>query len=666
MDLREFTEDFIESVNFSVELENVDFNEEFVKEALEYVMDSGDVQAPESCSVNSKFFEACAYDYDEEKKQFSLFILRRSEKPLLKVPKSTVDSALNKLTSVFERSMKGVLLSGIENPDEQTIELQNLIQSIKTEIQSVKLYLLTDGISEYEPDVFEHASFPDIVFERNIWDMQRLYQQHRLREGKEKIEIDFPTTYGVHVQCLKVGSYNPDVDTYLAFIPGKVLGNIYKKYQQALLEKNVRTFLQYKGVNKDIRKTLIEEPDMFFSYNNGISTTATSVSIEESDGLCFINTISGWQIVNGGQTTASIAGLIDSNDLSKVNVAMKLSVIKDAEKADVIVPCISKSANSQTAIKKSDFTANDPYLVNLENYSRQTWVPRAGLKPIEKWYFERTRGQYLDDSSRLNGYLKKKFKTEYPTKKRVSKTDLAKYLNAWKQRPDLVCNGGEKNYRAFVEDFQKNPVDVTEVYYKETIAKAILFNCIDKIVFARKLGGFKANMNAYLLAAISYKSKGKLDLQWIWEKQCIQPDLEKYIDQLIDTVWDHLTNTNTGSQMSNAGEWSKRKNCWVNLLSKLDALPGVPATVIKEEEVVAQEETLTTAQQAKIEEAMSYSEDLWFSIAKWAKANNKLTPLDRKLAYSYGTYKSRGQKLNFKKAAHALKILDEARNNGFK
>lgn len=321
-----------------------------------------------------------------------------------------------------------------------------LIKSTKGNIDTLRFFVLTTGLNDTY-DLINEEIDNGLIYSQNLWDMQRVYQQHKIRSGKEKIEIDFTTNYETELQCLKVTSNNPDVDAYLAIIPGLTLARIYKQYQQSLLEQNVRTFLQFKAkVNRGIRETLKNEPDMFFSYNNGISTTATRINLKEQDGALFITHIYDWQIVNGGQTTASIAAMFSEKgtDLSKVYVPMKLSVINDKDKHKHIVPKISKSANSQTAVKDSDFSANDPYLVKLEEFSRNIWVPKENSKSTEKWYFERTRGQYLDELAQLTGLNERTFRTNYPKQHKITKTDLAKYMMCWDQRPDLVCKGAEK------------------------------------------------------------------------------------------------------------------------------------------------------------------------------------------------------------------------------
>ena len=462
---------------------------------------------------------------------------------------------------------------------------------------------------------------------------------------------------------------NPYVEAYLAIIPGITLAKIYKQYQQVLLEKNVRTFLQFKGkVNKQIRKTLREQPDMFFSYNNGISTTASEIELKEVEGMLYITRLYDWQIVNGGQTTASIAASVTDKevDLRKVFVPMKISVIRDKEHDDEIVKAISTSANSQTAIKNSDFSANEPYLVDLEKFSRSEWVPNGNNKPICKWYFERTRGQYLDQLAQLSGFNEKSFKIEYPKKQKITKTDIAKYETLWKQRPADVCKGAEKNYQLFVTDIKREKPTISAAYFKNVIAKCILFNTIDRIVKSCELGGYKANMNAYIMASISFLSGSGLDLTYIWEHQAVQKEVEEMIKKLVPMVWSHITGSTTGgNQSSNVGEWTKKPECWNRLKVKLGELE-------KFDENLMQPDTnddgsyLNETQQERINEAQAIEPNYWFALANWAKNRNLLTPIERKAAFNFGTMRSRNRSIvSLKQALFALSIVKKAEELGF-
>ena len=670
MDIKEFAKDFIENVKMTAENVESDYDEELASSILEYIEDNGEVNAPQVCSFKKTRSRITAYDYNDEIESLDLFILIKADTQLGKVNNNKVEQGFNYLSSFYREAMDGSLFRNIEvNDTDEIAEVARLIQSTNDHISQLRLYVLTDGLTDPTTIYSSQEHEDGFIIEFNVWDMQRIYQQHRIRAGKEKVEIDFPTNYNTELSCLKMDEGNPFVDAYLAIIPGTTLAKIYKQYQQVLLEKNVRTFLQFKGkVNQQIRKTLREQPDMFFSYNNGISTTASEIVLKEADGALYITRLNDWQIVNGGQTTASIAASLTDKevDLSKVYVPMKISVIRDLEHSEEIVRAISNSANSQNSIKKSDFSSNDPYLIDMERFSRSEWVPNGNNKPYCKWYFERTRGQYLDQLAQLSGYNEKAFKTEYPKNQKITKTDVAKVEMAWKQRPGDVCRGAESNYKCFVDEIKREKPTITAAYFKKVIGKYILFDTIDSMVKSKKLGGYKSNMNAYIMASLSMLSKGNLDLIYIWNNQFVQQEVIDKIEELIPLVWSHLTTSaGTGNQLSNINEWSKRTECWNRLKLKLADVEGFDESLMQEE-LNDDGSYLNEAQQEKIKEAENISENCWFELSKWAKSNNELTPLDRKAAFNFGVMRSRKQSFkSLKQAQYALKILATARELGF-
>lgn len=671
MDLREFASDFQENIKMAVEMGNTDYDQELASAILEYLEDNGEVNVPELCVFQKTRTRITAYDYNDEAESLDLFYLIKAETLLGKVNKGKIDQGFNYLMSFYRESMNGTLLKSVSvGNNDEIAEVAKLVQSTKGKINQLRLYVITNGLTDPDVGIAVESDDSEYIIEYNVWDMQRVYQQHNIRTGKEKVEIDFPTEYNTELQCLKMSEENPFVDAYMAIIPGITLAKIYKKYQQVLLEKNVRTFLQFKGkVNKGIRKTLREEPDMFFSYNNGISTTASEIEVKDIDGMLYITRLYDWQIVNGGQTTASISASLNDREveLNRVYVPMKISVIRDAENSENIIKAISTSANSQTAIKNSDFSANEPYLVDLEKYSRMEWVPNGNGKPICKWYFERTRGQYLDQLAQLNGYNEKSFKREYPKNQKITKTDIAKYEASWNMMPYNVCRGAEKNYTIFVSDIKRDKPKVTANYFKRVIAKCILFNTIDSIVKSKKLGGYKANMNSYLMAAISFLSDKNLDLTYIWEHQMVQQDVIDRIEELIPVVWLHLTGSSSsgGNQSSNAGEWSKKPECWNRLKLKLSEYEKFGQELMQTE-TNDDGSYLNEAQQNKIQEAESIEANYWFALANWAKTRDMLTPMDRKAAFNFGTMRSRNRTFkSLKQAQNALKIVEKAKELGF-
>ncbi|WP_234911303.1 AIPR family protein, partial [Vibrio anguillarum] len=140
--------------------------------------------------------------------------------------------------------------------------------------------------------------------------------------------INFKDDFGGGIPILKASGGSDALESYLAVIPGKQLAEIYDKWGPRLLEANVRSFLQVRGkVNKGIRDTIRDEPHMFFSYNNGLSATADNIEIDKTDSGYQLVSVNNLQIVNGGQTTASLyaASKALKEQIQQVFVQMKLT-----------------------------------------------------------------------------------------------------------------------------------------------------------------------------------------------------------------------------------------------------------------------------------------------------------------------------------------------------
>ena len=250
-----------------------------------------------------------------------------------------------------------------------------------------------------------------------------------------------------------------------------MLARIYGEHGQRLLERNVRAFLQAKGkINKGLQKTLKEEPHRFLAYNNGLCCTAASVEVEsKKDGHVRLKSVSDFQIVNGGQTTASIyhAFKREQTDISGVVVQVKLTVLTNPERVADIVPLISKYANSQNKVNAADFSANGRFQLDLEKLSRTVWAPAvSGLDRGAHWYYERARGSYLDDKMRQGTPARiRDWEKQNPATQKFTKTDLAKYEQTWAALPHLVCRGAEKNFLQLAQRHEDEGEPVVDLNY---------------------------------------------------------------------------------------------------------------------------------------------------------------------------------------------------------
>ena len=396
---------------------------------------------------------------------------------------------------------------------------------------------------------------------------------------ERQLVVKLRKKYCISLPLIKVKGDNEIYDCYIGVISGELLARIYEVEGQDLIQKNVRSFLQATGkVNKGIKTSLANEPQMFMAYNNGISTVADSIAIDEDQSygdVVAITEITGWQIVNGGQTTASVYNAYKSKlPLDQVNVQIKLSVIKQKDQAEEIIHNISKYANSQNKINMSDFNANDAYHVKMERLSRATPIPVVKGKSTDYWFYERARGQYLVELNRQpTAAAKKEFKSRCPKNRCVSKTIAAKCVMAYQGYPDIVSKGLETSFVYFSDMVSKGEFhEPSEQSYIEMISKVILFNSCDKIIKSLKFGGFKAQQDYYTVALIGKYHSDLINPQEIWNTQTINAETAKVIEELAYFVWGHFQNPTVPGV--NIGQWCKRHECWELLQRRYEAEMG--------------------------------------------------------------------------------------------
>ena len=385
--------------------------------------------------------------------------------------------------------------------------------------------------------------------------------------------------FGGPLVVLPAHTGTTDHESYLAVVPGVQLAKIYDRWGARLLEQNVRVFLQARGkVNRGIRNTISNDAEMFFAYNNGITATAESIETEESPNGLLLTSMRNFQIVNGGQTTASIHEALRNKeaDLGRVFVQMKLSVV-EPQRALQVVPKISEYANSQNSVSAADFFSNHPFHVRVEEFSRRLLAPsRDGSFRQSKWFYERARGQYQDARGHRTPAERARFDLEYPKKQVFTKTDLAKFLNVWREKPDTVSKGAQKNFADFAAfisaEWERHPNDFNDMFFREAIAKAIVFRATEQLVGEQPwyLGGYRANVVAYTIAKLALdvaQREESINFERIWRAQEISPGLRDALAVGAEAV--HEVIVNPPERMRNVTEWAKQQACW-NRVEQLD------------------------------------------------------------------------------------------------
>lgn len=571
-ELREEVQDYVKSNG------PVSVNTAFKTLFLSYLTEAGETLVSDCTLVDfkkdSENMRLDGYAFSEYFHSLTLLVSKYQSKGTPeKIKKTEIDKQLRKAVKFYKTCQTDFFEDLEESSD--GYQAYKFIKDHKADIETVNIILLTnDETIQFVPEDTAHGK---VAIKFDVWDIERLYQSVFSGTAIERqLVVKLKKKYNEPLPLIKVKGDNEIYDCYIGVISGDLLARIYKDEGQDLIQKNVRSFLQATGkVNKGIKVSLANEPEMFMAYNNGISTVADSIVIDEENStgdLVTITEITGWQIVNGGQTTASIYNAFQAKlPLDAVNVQIKLSVIKSKEQAEDIIHNISKYANSQNKINMSDFNANDAYHVKMERLSRSTYIPVAKGKSLDLWFYERARGQYLVELSRQpTKSAKEQFKSHCPKSRCVSKTVAAKCVMAWKGFPDIVSKGLETNFVFFSDMISKGEFpEPSEQSYIEMISRVILFNRCDDIIKNLKFGGFKAQQNYYTVALIGKYYSDLIDPQEIWNNQDINVETAKVIETLAYFVWEHFQNPTVPGV--NIGQWCKKEDCWELLQKRFEA-----------------------------------------------------------------------------------------------
>lgn len=639
----------------------------FTRVMVDRLTEDGDWEDGEAFDYKAKNLAVNGYSLSQDEDSILVIVSDYHEQmPSVLLKAAQVEKSYSRALSFVRKCMQEDYFNTIQSRS-PALDIALILKEKASSLTSVRICFLTNGrVPQYErgPERINNAN---VTFES--WDIIRLYRLVSSGRGHEHVEIDFKEEFGTLLPCLRVPCDNSEYSACLTYVPGDVLAGLYQTYGARLLEKNVRAFLQAKGkVNRKIRDTIKNEPHMFMAYNNGISITAKSVEFEMDDyGRESIRKIDDLQIVNGGQTTASLlfSKKTDGSDLSKIFVQAKISVVVDDSKVDEVVSNISRYSNSQNKVSDADFDANSKFHIMLQDFSRKIWTPDAS----SMWFYERARGQYADEKAKCTTPKSKKdFARKYPSQQKFTKTDLAKYVNTWEQFPYYVSRGGEKNFRQFtIRLMEMRNFVPDETFFKRLVAKAIIFKSAEKIVSAQGQAGYRANVVAYTLALLLHKTECRINLDQVWKEQRISNSLAAVIDNLSRSVRDRIL---ADAEHKNVTEWCKREKCWESILTLADDVSAdLDAELLANKGRIPNmfdDAVVTPEQQTQIDDVKSVPAEKWKEMSAWGKQTDRLTAWQRSFAFSIGKQMLQGKTPTAKQAKYASQILEVVRKAGFK
>lgn len=584
-DLEVFRQDFIRDVLEIAEQGESHPTEAFIGRVLERLgnelgmpleIDYCYVDRPKQGKYKRMRLDAGTYDATTFEADLFLADFNEGEKETL--GKDDILDKVKSLVSFYVNACNGFYPAQASGPE---ADLANKLRRNRDALNRLRLFIFTTNqlsnrIKEFNlPPYMVDGN--ELKIKLEVVDIERMYNNI---QGPEEFTIKVSDFRGKPIPCVKADIATEAYETYLAIVPAAFLAEIYKEYGGKLLKANVRSFLNMTGtVNKGIRETIRTEPERFFAYNNGIATTARSVKFEKTSSGLVMTEFDGLQIINGGQTTASLAlvSVKEKLPLDNIFVQMKLTIVHQDDK--MFIRNIAKYANSQTKVTTTDLNSSHEYYVAMETLSRRIYAPVApgAVKPT-KWFFERTKKQYEQSFFKMTKGEIKRFQAVNPKKQKINVQELARNIQLFEQRPFDVAWGGELNARKFHERIEErweaDSSFCNEVYYKKAVALSMMYSRIKKLVSDAKWyqdkKGNLAQIVAYTFSKLVHavEADGKeIDLMAIWSGQEVPECFDEDVLHIARLVFDEFYDP--ASPHTDVREYCKSNNCW-ETISELD------------------------------------------------------------------------------------------------
>lgn len=660
MDYQEYKREFLTELRNESAISGSETEDEFIGYCLDILSEFDEIEDPIRIGMGDKkgrggrLMRVDGYAFDETDLSLILFIsdFQDTYSPE-NLNMSRVDELYWRLYYFLDEVCNGSLNDYFDDSDDvlkigQLIKKRiNASNEDDERILKIKFFILTNkdlGTNILEANLLEtnirksksrspktkttkkikKQDFNGKPLEINLWYLERFYEMENSNSSEPiviDIARDFPELNYTGIPCIK-GNVGKGLgyDAYIAIIPGKLLSSIYIEHGSKVLEGNVRAFLGTggsKSVNSGIRRTINADPTKFFIYNNGIAVTAADVEVISVNGELLITKIVDMQIINGGQTTASLAEAVlkkTNVDLEGIYVPMKLTVIEDRETEnedgvrfyDEMVQAIAKYANSQNKVTAADLFSNEPFHIWMERMSKKHLAPPKQYTIPTGWYYERSRKRYQQEQLKLKGDETKRFQAKFPKKQIIDKEQLAMYYTAvFYCKPHIVSKGKNWTMKEFgatiSEEFKAHKENFNEFYFERCICAAIIFRTIDNYLeknkdsakkptgFWYKTGGYKLNIVPYTIAKIlSSIPKGyTLNYKAIWANQRLSPAFMREIELVTRLTNDFICDSH-GVIVT---EYCKRLTTWEEYrdlikyeLSKDFIAELIPESMMKETE----------------------------------------------------------------------------------
>lgn len=702
MDIEDFRKQFIDDIRNDASLEGTDPESYFIERVLNQLEELNQLSDPIPMSVEIRnarrqILAFDGYAYDEADGSIVLITSefsnqRDSIPPVL--TNSRIDELVLRMQRFIDEAVNGNIRNFCDDADPAIIIANEFRKKIgkgmtATEILRFKFIIISNYTLSKQVKNISQPDFLGRTVDLNVWTLERFFQTY-ISNSSEVLEIETNEFGCDGIPCLKADlGEQRNYDVFLGIVPGMFLARIYDRYGSKLLQGNVRAFLSFRGnVNRGIRSTIMKEPENFFTYNNGIAIVARAVKFSPDNAkILYFRDL---QIINGGQTTASLASAMIKDEapkgLDSIYVPMKLTVLnvdddmseEQIQNYNDLTKTISECANSQNAVKPADFFSNHPFHVKMEQLSRRMMAPPVGGKPYQTvWFYERSRGQWEQEQFKLKDRQRDLFKEKYPKDQIITKEKLAKCYNAILMHPDQVCKSSADNFKIFapfIDSIYENDRDsINEEFFKKCVCSIIIFDTLDRLINKEDWypkGGNKAQITPYAIAKMmTLLSKGS-DLDWIsiWNKQTIYPALAEELLRLSYFTHRYLEEKAAGGLVRSlsrlAGTWGDFKS------EPYEFSEEFIRSLISKEETRTAEQNAKRAHKfnSKIDasvEIFTLGADYWMNIYNAFMKEELLSYGDCDFIKSIANIIGKGLLPSATQCRRLLKVVEKAEEKGF-
>jgi hypothetical protein len=647
--------------NTGTHIDSVFKENAFTRILLADLESAGVLETPVACyfanTATRLPFKVNGYSLPDDEARLDIIITDfRVESHVQRVNASDIDrsfkQALRFLTIAIEEGS-----AAADAGHEEHAMLRDIFEK-RLEFDRVQLILITNAQVVQRQEKTRREEFGRYQIGYEIWDLERLRRFRSSGATYEPISVDFSKLPDGGIKCVPVSDEALGYQTCALIVPGKILYELYEEYGARLLELNVRSYLQARGkINKEILETLLLRPQLFLAYNNGITIVAERLGLDPTATL--ITDVHGLQIVNGGQTTASIHRAYKENnaDLAHVFVQAKITVVP-SEQFETMVPEISRLSNTQNKVSTVDLGANQTFHIGVERVARKTWAP--GEQSM--WFYERARGAYQTERSLIGTTPAKRaaFDRKFPAPQRIVKEDMARYSNTWDGLPHIVARGGQKNFERFMNGLKKvdKGWEPTSDEFKALIGKAILFLQTQRLARSLGIKAFGINIVTYSVSLLADRTARRINLGGIWDRQGLSSALKAQLGEWLPKVGEVLVRT-AGNR--NPGEWFKSEKCWQELKAA-SADWSLNSPLLEELSSVDKEYSgLSQEVQNNVARCLQIDAETWFKIQLWGRESGQLQPWQIGIANTLSGYAAQGwaKKPSEKQAKHAVTILKQ-------